>query len=119
MVDTTHMFSTLRQSRLSTEKYTSSSIHESYVMNFLNEGLELLYQEEDIYFPSKFSVDISLLENIFNAIADIIMSIDTREFRVKYDEVVLTTSIKTIKVNIEKMLNELLLKSLEMGSDYS
>lgn len=118
MVDTTHMFSTLRQSRLSTDKYTPSSIHESYVIDFLNEGLELLYQAENIYFPSKFSIDISPLENIFNAIADIMVSIDTREFRVKYDEVVLTTSIETIKVTIEKMLNELLLKSLEMGHDY-
>ena len=119
MIDTTHMFDTLKQSTLSTERYTSSSIHESYVIDFLNEGLELLYQAEDIYFPSKFSIDISPLENIFNAIADIIISIDTSEFRVKYDEVALTTSIETIKVTIEKMLSELLLKSLEMGSDYN
>lgn len=118
MIDMVHAFNTLKQPTSPTENYTSSSIHESYVIDFLNEGLELLYQAEDIYFPNKFSIDISPLENIFNAIADIIMSIDTREFRVKYDEVVLTTSIETIKVTIEKMLNELLLKSLEMGHDY-
>ena len=118
MIDTAHAFNTLKQPTLSTDKYTSSSIHESYVIDFLNEGLELLYQAEDIYFPSKFSIDISPLENIFNAIADIIISIDMSEFRVRYDEVVLTTSIETIKVTIEKMLNELLLKSLEMGYDY-
>lgn len=119
MIDTTHAFNTLKQPTLSTEKYTSSSIHESYVIDFLNEGLELLYQAEDIYFPSKFSIDISPLENIFNAIADIMVSINMNEFRVRYDEVVLTTSIETIKVTVEKMLSELLLKSLEMGSDYN
>ena len=118
MIDTAHAFNTLKQPTLSTEKYTSSSIHESYVIDFLNEGLELLYQAEDIYFPSKFSIDISPLKNIFNAIVDIIISIDMSEFRVKYDEVALQTSIETIKVTIEKMLNELLLKSLEMGHDY-
>lgn len=119
MIDTAHAFNTLKQPTLSTEKYTLSSIHESYVIDFLNEGLELLYQAEGIYFPSKFSIDISSLENIFNAIANIIISIDMSEFRVKYDEVVLITSIETIKVTIEKMLSELLLKSLEMGSDYN
>lgn len=119
MVNTTPAFNTLKQSTKFTEKYTLSSIHESYVIDFLNEGLELLYQAEDIYFPSKFSIDISPLENIFNAIADIIMSIDTREFRVKYDEVVLQTSIETIQVNVEKMLSGLLLKSLEMVNDYN
>lgn len=118
MIDTTYAFNTLKQSTSSTENYTSSSIHENYVIDFLNEGLELLYQSEDIYFPSKFSIDIHPLENIFNAIADMMISIDTREFRVKYDEVVLTTSIETIKVTIEEMLNELLLKSLEMGHNY-
>lgn len=119
MIDTTHAFNTLKQSTTSTEKYTSSSIHESYVIDFLNEGLELLYQAEDMYFPSKFSIDILPLESIFNAIAGIMLSIDMSEFRVKYDEVVLVTSIETIKVTIEKMLNELLLKSLEIGSDYN
>lgn len=119
MIDTAHAFNTLKQSTISTEKYTSSSIHENYVIDFLNEGLELLYQAEDIYFPSKFSIDISPLENIFNSIADIIVNIDTSEFRVKYDEVVLTTSIETIKVTIEKMLSKYLIKSLEMGSDYN
>lgn len=119
MINTTHMFDTLKQSTTSTERYTSSSIHESYVIDFLNEGLELLYQAEDIYFPSKFSIDISPLENIFNAIADIMVSIDMSEFRVRYDEVVLQTSIETIQVNIEKMLSELLLKSLEMSNDYN
>lgn len=118
MIDTTHMFDTLKQSTTSTEKYTSSSIHDSYVIDFLNEGLELLYQAEDIYFPSKFFIDISPLESIFNAIADIIISIDMSEFRVRYDEVALQTSIETIQVNVEKMLSELLLKSLEMGHDY-
>lgn len=118
MIDTAHAFNTLKQPTSSTENYTSSSIHENYVIDFLNGGLELIYQSEDIYFPSKFSIDISLLENIFNAIADIIISIDMSEFRVRYDEVVLTTSIETIKVTIEKMLSELLLKSLEMGHDY-
>lgn len=119
MIDTAHAFNTLKQPTLSTEKYTLSSIHESYVIDFLNEGLELLYQAEDIYFPSKFPIDISPLKNIFNAIVDIMVSIDMSEFRVRYDEVVLQTSIETIKVAIEKMLNELLLKSLEMGSDYN
>ena len=118
MIDTAHAFNTLKQPTLSTDKYTSSSIHESYVIDFFNEGLELLYQAEDFYFPSKFSIDVSPLENIFNAIADIIVNIDMSEFRVKYDEVVLTTSIETIERTIEKMLNELLLKSLEMGHDY-
>lgn len=118
MIDTTHMFDTLKQSTLSTEKYALSSIHESYVIDFLNEGLELLYQAEDIYFPSKFSIDVSPLENIFNAIVDIMVSIDTSEFKVKYDEVVLTTSIETIEVTIEKMLSEYLIKSLEIGHDY-
>lgn len=118
MVNTTHAFNTLKQSKKSTERYTLSSIHESYVIDFLNEGLELLYQAEDIYFPSKFSIDISPLKNIFNAIADIMVSIDMSEFRVRCDEVALQASIETIKVNIEKMLNELLLKSLEMGHEY-
>lgn len=119
MINTTHAFNTLKQPTSSTEKYTSSSIHESYVIDFLNEGLELLYQAEDFYFPSKFSIDISPLESIFNAIADIMVSIDMSEFRVRYDEVALQTSIETIRVTIEKMLSELLLKSLEMGSDYN
>lgn len=119
MIDTAHAFNTLKQPTLSTDKYTSSSIHESYVIDFLNEGLELLYQSEDIYFPSKFSIDISSLENIFNAIADIMVSIDMSEFRVRYDGVILATSIETIQVTIEKMLSELLLKSLEMGNDYN
>lgn len=119
MIDTTHMFDTLKQPTSSTENYTSSSIHESYVIDFLNEGLELLYQAEDIYFPSKFPIDISPLKNIFNAIAGIMISIDMSEFRVKYDEVALQTSIETIEKTIKKMLSEHLIKSLEMGSDYN